>query len=96
LSFEPHRFLFGTVFVKVLTLFKRSWAKANPEHSKITITLKRHPMGMTMQQPRLWLLPLPHLIICALLSQLPGEREQGEVDRDSQGDAQYHAYQEPE
>jgi hypothetical protein len=53
-------------------------------------------MGMTMQHPRLWLLPLPQRIICAQLSQLPGEREQGEVDHDSQGDAQYHAYQEPE
>jgi hypothetical protein len=45
---EPHRFLFDTVFVQVLTLFKRSWAKASPQKSKITITLKRHPMGMRL------------------------------------------------
>ena len=53
-------------------------------------------MGMTMQHPRLWLLPLPQRIICALLSRLPGEREQGEVDYDGQSYAQENAYQEPE
>jgi hypothetical protein len=53
-------------------------------------------MGMTMQHPRLWLLPLPQRIICALLSLLPGEPEKEEVDYDGQGDAQYYAHQEPE
>jgi hypothetical protein len=51
-------------------------------------------MGMTMQHPRLWL--LPQRIICALLSLLPGEREQEEVDYDGQSDAQENANQEPE
>ncbi len=37
-------------------------------------------MGMTMQHPRLWLLPLPQRIICAQLSRLPGQPEQEEVD----------------
>jgi hypothetical protein len=62
----------------------------------ITITLSRHPMGMTMQHPRLWLLPLPQRIICALLSRLPGQREQDQVDYDGQSYAQYHVNQEPE
>jgi hypothetical protein len=53
-------------------------------------------MGMTMQHPRLWLLPLPQRIIYALLSRLPGEREQHEVDHDGQGDAQEDAHQQPE
>jgi hypothetical protein len=53
-------------------------------------------MGMTMQHPRLWLLPLPQRIIYALLSRLAGEREQEEVDHDGQGDAQHHAHQQPE
>jgi hypothetical protein len=53
-------------------------------------------MGMTMQHPRLWLLPLPQRIICAQLSRLPGQPEQEEVDYEGQGDAQYHAHQEPE
>jgi hypothetical protein len=51
-------------------------------------------MGMTMQHPRLWL--LPQRIIYALLSRLPGEREQDEVDHDGQGDAQEDAHQQPE
>ena len=51
-------------------------------------------MGMTMQHPRLWL--LPQRIIYALLSRLAGEREQEEVDHDGQGDAQHHAHQQPE
>jgi hypothetical protein len=53
-------------------------------------------MGMTMQHPRLWLLPLPQPVICAPLSRLPGEPEQEEVDHDGQSYAQYHAHQEPE
>jgi hypothetical protein len=53
-------------------------------------------MGMTMQHPRLWLLPLPQRIIDALLSRLPGEREQDEVDHEGQGDAQEDANQYPE
>jgi len=52
-------------------------------------------MGMTMQHPRLWLLPLPQRIIYALLSLLPGEREQGKVDYDGQSYAQENAHQEP-
>jgi hypothetical protein len=52
-------------------------------------------MGTTMQHPRLWLLPLPQRIIYALLSRLPGEREQAEVDHDGQGDAQGDADQQP-
>jgi len=51
-------------------------------------------MGMTMQQPRLWL--LPQRIIYAPLSRLPGEREQEEVDHYGQGDAQEDAHQHPE
>jgi len=82
------------VFVKVLMLFYGSRAKASPEKSKITITLKRHPMGTTMQHPRL--LPLPQRIICAPLCRLSGQREQDEVDHDGQRDAQYHAHQQPE
>jgi hypothetical protein len=39
-------------------------------------------MGMTMQHPWLWLLPLPKRIICTLLSRLPGEGEQDQVDHD--------------
>ncbi len=53
-------------------------------------------MGMTMQHPRLWLLPLPQRIIRAQPSLLPGEREQDKVDYDGQGDAQDNAHQEPE
>ena len=53
-------------------------------------------MGMTMQHPRLWLLPLPQRIIRAPLSRLPGEHERDEVDHDGQGDAQHHANQQPE
>jgi hypothetical protein len=53
-------------------------------------------MGMIMQHPRLWLLPLPQRIIYASLSRLPGEREQDQVDYDGQGDAQENAHQEPE
>ena len=53
-------------------------------------------MGMTMQHPRLWLLPLPRRIIYALLSLLPGEREQEEVDHDGKSDTQENAHQEPE
>ena len=53
-------------------------------------------MGMTMQHPRLWLLPLPQRIICALLSRLPGQPEQCEVDHDGQGYAQENAHQEPQ
>jgi len=53
-------------------------------------------MGMTMQHPRLWLLPLPQRIICATLSRLPGQSEQEEVDNDGQGDAQENAHQQPE
>ena len=53
-------------------------------------------MGMTMQHPRLWLLPLPQRIICALLSRLPGQREQDQVDYDGQSYAQENAHQEPE
>jgi hypothetical protein len=53
-------------------------------------------MGMTMQHPRLWLLPLPQRIIGTLLCGLPGGREQEEVDHDGQGYAQYHTHQEPE
>jgi hypothetical protein len=52
-------------------------------------------MGMTMQHPRLWLLPLPQRIICALLSRLPGQHEQHEVDHDGQSYAQENAHQEP-
>jgi hypothetical protein len=44
-----------------LTLFYGSKAKASPENTKISITLIGHPMGMTMQHPRPWL--LPHRII---------------------------------
>ena len=51
-------------------------------------------MGITMQHPRLLL--LPQLIICAQLSRLPGEREQEEVDYDGQSYAQENAHQEPE
>jgi hypothetical protein len=53
-------------------------------------------MGMTMQHPRPWLLPLPQRIICAQLPRLPGEPEQEEVDHDGQGDAHENARQEPE
>jgi len=53
-------------------------------------------MGTIMQHPRPWLLPLPQRIIYALLFRLPGQREQGKVDYDGQGDAQENAYQEPE
>jgi hypothetical protein len=77
-------------------LLQSSWATDTPENTKITITLKRHPMGMTMQHPRPWLLPLPQRIIYALLSRLPREREQDQVDHDGQGDAQENAHQEPE
>jgi hypothetical protein len=51
-------------------------------------------MGMTMQHPRLWL--LPQRIIGTLLCELAGEREQDEVDHHGQGDAQHHANQHPE
>ncbi len=53
-------------------------------------------MGMTMQHPRLWLLPLPQRIICPQLSRLPGKREQEEVDHDGQSYAQENAHKEPE
>jgi hypothetical protein len=53
-------------------------------------------MGTIMQHPRLWLLPLPQRIIYALLSRLPRQREQDQVDYDGQGDAQENAHQEPE
>jgi hypothetical protein len=44
-------------------LFNGSRAKATPENTKTSITLIRHPMGMTMQHPWPWLLPLPQRII---------------------------------
>jgi hypothetical protein len=53
-------------------------------------------MGMTMQHPRLWLLPLPQRIIGTLLCGLAGEREQEEVDYDGKSYAQENAHQEPE
>lgn len=68
---------------------------ASPEKSNI-ITLKRHPMGITMQHPRLWLLSLPQRIIDTLLCGLPGGREQDQVDYDGQSYAQENAHQEPE
>jgi hypothetical protein len=53
-------------------------------------------MGMTMQHPRPWLLPLPQRIIGTLLCGLPGGREQDQVDYDGQSYAQENAHQEPE
>jgi hypothetical protein len=52
-------------------------------------------MGTTMQHPRPWLLPLPQQIIGTLICGLSGEREQGKVDYDGQGDARENAHQEP-
>jgi hypothetical protein len=53
-------------------------------------------MGMTMQHPRPWLLPLPQPVIRAQPSRLPGQPEQDQVDYDGQGYAQENAHQEPE